>query len=229
MGSMELDMKKVKISFIINIIIVLCTIIASIMMFIGFRFMSGKDIALASTKISMFKFFTVDSNIFMGIVALIFSIDEYKLLSGKIKEISIKKYTLKLMATVSVALTFFTVLFYLGPISEGGIYSMLLNSNLFFHLIIPFLSIINFIMFENSNKLKFKHCLYGTIPMLFYSIFYMLNVFLHVENGKVTVEYDWYWFVQNGIWTCFIVVPIIYILTFIISFLSYKLNNKFYH
>lgn len=222
-------MKKIKIAFIINIVIIICTLLATIIMFTGFRFMSGNELVLESTKLGMFKFFTVDSNIFMGIVSLIFSIDEYKLLCGKIKEISLKKYILKLMATVSVGLTFFTVLFYLGPISEGGLYSMLLNSNLFFHLIIPMLSIINFIFFENSNNLKFKHSFYGIIPMICYSIFYMVNVFSHIENGKVSVEYDWYWFVQNGVWSCVIVIPIIFIFTFLISFVLNKLNNKFNH
>ena len=63
---MELDMKKVKISFIINIIIVICTIIASIMMFTGFRFMSGDEIVLEASRLGMFKFFTVDSNLFIA-------------------------------------------------------------------------------------------------------------------------------------------------------------------
>ena len=72
----------------------------------------------------------------MGIVALIFVIKEIKLLNGKLDEISNKVYALKLMATVSVGLTFFTVFGYLGPIAEGGILSLLKNSNLFLHLII---------------------------------------------------------------------------------------------
>lgn len=220
-------MKKIKIAFFINIMIFIFTILATIIMFTGYKFMPGKDIVLESTKLGMFKFFTVDSNILMGIVALLFAFEEYKLLNGKIKDISVYKYILKLMSTVSVGLTFLTVVLYLGPISEGGIYTMLLNSNLFFHLIIPVLSIINFIFFENTNKLKFRDSMYGLIPMLLYSLFYMTNIFLHIENGKVSVEYDWYWFVQNGVWTCIIVIPVIYILTYIISAVLYKLNNKF--
>lgn len=220
-------MKKNKIALIINIIVVACTILATIIMFTGYKFMTGNEIVLESTKLGMFKFFTVDSNIFMGIAALILAIEEYKLLNGKIKEIDIHKYILKLMATAGVGLTFFTVFLYLGPISDGGIYSMLLNSNLFFHLIIPVLSIINFIFFENTDKLKIKHSLYGLIPMILYSVFYMINVFMHVENGNVAVEYDWYWFVQNGIWSCIIVIPVIFIFTFLISLGLYKFNNKF--
>ena len=141
-----MENKKIKISLAINIMIVIFTVIACIIMFTGFKFMEGEYV-LESTKIGMFRFFTVDSNIFMGIVALIFAIKEIKFLKGKTDEISTRIYSLKLMATVSVGLTFFTVFGYLGPIAEGGIFSLLKNSNLFLHLIIPVLSMVNFSIF----------------------------------------------------------------------------------
>ena len=91
-----MDNKKIKISLVLNIIIVVFTIIACIIMFTGFKFMEG-DLILETTKIGMFKFFTVDSNILMGIVAFIFSIQEIRLLKGKVSEIPLKTYVLKLM------------------------------------------------------------------------------------------------------------------------------------
>lgn len=221
-------MKKnnLKISLILNIIIVLFTIFAIIAMFTGFKFMHGYDIVLESTSLSMFRFFTVDSNMFMGITSLIFVIDEVNLLKGYKKEISRNHYILKLMGTSGVSLTFFIVFAYLGPISKGGILSMLMNSNLFFHLIIPLLSIITFIFFERNNKLSFKYSFYGIIPTLIYGLYYIINVLIHVENGKVSPIYDWYWFVQNGIWTAIIVVPIIFLISYIISLLLWKFNKK---
>ena len=205
--------------------IVIFTVIACIIMFTGFKFMDGEHI-LESTKIGMFRFFTVDSNIFMGIVALIFAIKEIKLLNGKLDEISNKVYALKLMATVSVGLTFFTVFGYLGPIAEGGILSLLKNSNLFLHLIIPVLSMINFSLFEKTDKLKFKYSFLGVLPALVYSIFYMINVLVHMENGKVSPIYDWYWFVQGGIWQVYIVFPVMLIFTYIISVALWRINRK---
>ena len=68
-------MKK-KVSLIINTIIVLLTIFASIIMFTGIKITHGAEPILETTKIGMFKFFTVDSNIFMGIIALVFVIKE---------------------------------------------------------------------------------------------------------------------------------------------------------
>ena len=220
-----MDNKKIKISLAINVMIVIFTIIACIIMFTGFKFMDGEHI-LESTKIGMFRFFTVDSNIFMGIVALIFAIKEIKLLNGKLDEISNKVYALKLMATVSVGLTFFTVFGYLGPIAEGGILSLLKNSNLFLHLIIPVLSMINFSLFEKTDKLKFKYSFLGVLPALVYSIFYMINVLVHMENGKVSPIYDWYWFVQGGIWQVYIVFPVMLIFTYIISVALWRINKK---
>ena len=115
-----MNKRNIIISLIINIIIVLFTVSSAIMMFTGFKFMHGIDI-LSVSHIEMFKFYTVDSNLLMGLVSLLFLIDEIKLLKGKIKEISTFKYILKLTSTVGVTLTFLTVFLYLGNIVDGGV------------------------------------------------------------------------------------------------------------
>lgn len=221
-----MNKKNIKISFILNIIIVILTLIATIIMFTGFKFMTGYDVVLESSRIGMFKFFTVDSNLLMGVVALIFAIKEYKILEGKIEDISTRYYILKLASTTSVSLTFIVVFAYLGPISKHGIYSMLQNSNLFFHLLIPVISIINFIAFEKTNKIKIKYSLCGLIPTVLYSIFYLTNVLIHMENGKVDPIYDWYWFVQNGVWSTIIILPLMWLISYFITFALWKINRK---
>ena len=213
-------MKK-NISLILNIIITILTIFASIIMFTGIKITHGSEPLLETKRIEMFKFFTVDSNIFMGIIALLFVV-----LQINNKKITKNMYRLTLMSTTSVGLTFLVVFTYLGPISQYGIISLLQNSNLFFHLIIPVLSIINFTIFERTNKLKIKDTLHGIIPTILYAIFYITNLLLHVENGKVSPIYDWYWFVQNGIKTAIIVAPLIILITYIISLILYKLNRR---
>ena len=216
--------KKIKISIAINLIITLLTIIASIMMFNGIKY--SDNTLFETTKIGMFKFFTVDSNIFMGIVALLFSIQEINLLKNKEYDISPFIYYLKFMATAAVSLTFFVVFTYLGPISKGGIISMLQNSNLFFHLIIPILSIITFVFFEKNNHIPFNKTILGLIPVFIYAIYYIINILVHMENGKVSYIYDWYLFVQNGVWTAIIVVPMIFLITYIIGLLLRKFNEE---
>ena len=223
---MKKNNKKIRISLIINFIIFLLTTIATIMMFTGFKFMHGPEPILESTKLGMLKYFTVESNIFMGLVALFFVLEEIKILKGKKSEISDKLYILKLMSTTAVGLTFLVVFAYLGPIAENGILSLLMNSSLFFHLIIPVMSMVNFSMFEKTNKLSFKYTFFGLIPSFVYSIFYLTNVLIHIENGMVSTKYDWYWFVQNGVWTAIIVVPSIFAVTYVISLILWRLNHR---
>jgi len=216
---------KIKISLVINIIIVILTITAAIIMFTGFKFMEG-DLLLESTNIGMLRFFTVDSNIFMAIVSLLFAIKEARIIKGKDNEISTKMYILKLMSTMGVMLTFLTVMLYLGPIAKGGIPVLLKNSNLFFHLIIPILSLITFTIFEKTNKLEFKYTIYGVVPTLIYGIYYLINVLVHIENGSVSPIYDWYWFVQGGLWQIGIVIPIMIGISYAISLVLWAMNRK---
>lgn len=213
-------MKK-KLSLILNIIIVILTIFASILMFTGIKITHGAEPILEVSKIEMFKFFTVDSNIFMGIIALIYAIKEITN-----KEITKIMYKLKLMATTAVSLTFIIVFTYLGYIAKDGLISLLQNSNLFFHLVIPVLSIITFTLFEKTNKLKFKDSIYGIIPTIIYAVLYLTNILIHMENGKVSPVYDWYWFVQNGVKTAIIVAPMIILISYIISLILWKINRK---
>ena len=87
---------------------------------------------LEASKVEMFKFYTVDSNILMGIISLIISIYEIKLFKSTIKEIPKIVYILKFIATSGIALTFLVTLAFLGP--QYGMYAMYNNSNLFLHL-----------------------------------------------------------------------------------------------
>ena len=221
-----MDNKDIKTSIFMNIMIIVFTIFATFIMFTGIKFMHGCEIILESTKLGVFKFFTVQSNILIAIVSFIFLKNEIDILKGKKKEITTRNYILKLIGTTAVGLTFFIVFAYLGPISKEGIMSMLMNSNLFFHLIIPVMSIMTFVLFEKTNKISFKNTFYGLIPTAMYGFYYLINVLIHMENGKVSPIYDFYWFVQNGVWTAFIVVPIIFIITYLISLSLWKLNRK---
>ena len=169
----------------------------------------------------MFKFFTVQSNMFMGIMSLVFFIKEIRN-----KEITKNMYRLKLMSTTAVSLTFIMVFTYLGPISKDGVISLLQNSNIFFHLVIPVLSIITLTLFERTDKLEFKDTLYGLIPTFLYSTMYITNVLIHTENGKVSPKYDFYWLVQNGIQSYIIAGILIPLLTYIISLALWKLNKR---
>ena len=217
---------KVKVSLVLNFLIVIFTLFATIAMFTGFKFMHGYDVVLQSTKLGMLRFFTVQSNIFMAIIALVFAVLEIRFLKGKINEIPTKAYVLKLMSTTAVGLTFLVVFAYLGPITEYGIIAMIMNSNLFFHLITPLLSIFTLVVFERTSMIKFKYTFWGILPTFLYAIYYLINIFIHMQDGKVSPVYDWYWFVQNGVWTAIIVVPLMLLITYIITLILWKINKK---
>lgn len=219
------DTKDLKIAIAINIVIFILLVASAIIMFTGFKFMHGPVINLESTKFGMLRFFTVQSNLFMGVVSLIIAIKQIQILRGKRSGLKTIDYIFKMMASSAVGLTFVVVFTYLGPFSKYGITAFLQNSNLFLHLIIPVLSIMNFVLFERTDKIKFRYTLFGIIPTVLYAIFYMTNIFIHMENGVVSTVYDWYYFVQNGVWTSVIVVPGMIFISYLITLAIWKLNK----
>lgn len=215
---------KIKISFILNIIIFILVFICFIFMLINFNFMSDIKV-LESHGLENLKYFTVDSNLLLGISSLILSIYEYLYLNKKIKEIPNKIYLLKYISTICVMITFLVVTCFFAPFYfKNNFYVLYLNNNLFYHLIVPILAFISYIFFE-KNKLNFKTTFTGIIPVILYSIFYITRVLNHMENNKIIPEYDFYGFMSNGINGLIISIPIMIILTYIISLIIYKLNK----
>ena len=190
-------------------------------MFTGFTFMHASRL-LEATKMEMFKFYTIDSNILVGIISFILVIWEIKLLNKKVKVIPNSIYVLKFIATSAITLTFVTTLFFLAP--QYGLYAMYNNSNLFFHLIVPVLAIISYVFFEKYNN-KYKYAILGIIPMFLYSIYYTGMIIINLDNGGLTFKYDFYGFLQGNINNIYFVIPSIYIITYLIS-LSIVLMNK---
>lgn len=219
-------MKNIKISFVINIIIVIFTIIGLLVMLTNFKFIGGLETNVPSTPLGRFRLFTIDSNLLMGIVSLLFLINERKVIKKEINEIKPIYYILKLMGTTSVTLTFVIVLFYLGRITSYGLLSLYKNYNLFFHGLIPILSIISFIFFEKTNSIKFRYTFISLVPMIIYSIYYISNILIHMENGKISPIYDFYYFIQNGVNGMIIVIPLIYMITYLIGFTLWYFNKQ---
>ncbi len=222
-----MENKKIKAACLTNAFLVDMVIFASICMFTGFRFMPG-DVILETTKIEMFKFFTVDSNILLGIAAFILMIYQLKVYARKIEEIPKWVYLLKLSATGCVTLTLMVTACYLAPFSKFGYFEFFKNSNLFFHFLVPVVSIISFMFLDNTNKIKFKDTFVCVIPVVIYEIYYMINVFTHLENGKTTPQYDFYGFVKGGIGSIVVVAVLILLITFIFDIILYGINKKLY-
>lgn len=214
-------MNKIKISLMLNIIIVILVILGSIFMFTGFQFMEASELVLQTTKLGMFKYYTVDSNILMGIISLILIIYECRFINKKIK-IPKKVHILKQIGTSGITLTFLTTLLFLAP--QYGLYAMYNNTNLLFHLIVPLLAIISYIFFEKYDN-KYKYSLLGILPMFIYSIFYVINIVIHLDEG-ISFKYDIYGFLNGNINNAYIVLPTIYLVSLLISFILIFLNKR---
>lgn len=217
-------MRKIKISFILNILIFILSLLGILIMFLNIKFMPGTDL-LKTKGLENLKFFTVDSNILVGLISLMFSYFEYLVIKNKKEFIPTYMYVLKLVGTIGVTLTFLTTAFYLAPSIPNGYYALYRNSNLFFHLIIPLLSIISFVFFERTNKIKFKYVILCLIPILCYGVFYTLNILLHLDNGVINKEYDFYMFAQGGVNTIVFIFLIIQLFSYLISIILWKLNR----
>ena len=217
--------KREKLSIIFNCLIFIFTLFATISMIIGFKFMGQLEV-LSERNFKSFKYFTVDSNVFAGLVSLAYVI--YKLTAnGKKRSVMPRAfYILKLAAATGVTLTMMVTVFYLAPTSNGNFLHYFMNSNFFMHLITPLLCIISFIFFEVAEPQKLIMSVPGIIPMLLYSFFYTPNVLLHLDNGKVVRAYDWYNFLAGGAQTVWIVVPVLYPITWIFALGLWALNRK---
>ena len=216
-------MKKVKISFILNIVTVILVILMVTLMLLRVHFMPAKDLLILSSRFENFKFYTIDSNILVLLSSLLLSIYEYRLLKGKIKEIPNRVYIFKMVSIAAISVTFIITLCFLAPMY--GLYGMYNNVNLFYHFIIPVIAFISYFIYEKHEN-KYKYALYGVIPLFLYSIYYITNVLIHLDEG-ISFKYDFYGFLQGNINNIYFVIPVIYLLGYLLSLLTVFLNKKF--
>ena len=217
--------RREKISIILNCLIFIFTVFATITMVLGIKFM-GQFEVLSARNLKSFKYFTVDSNVFAGLISLAYVI--YKFTDSGKKSDKLPKvfYILKLAAATGVTLTMMVTVCYLAPTSNGNFMRYFINSNFFMHLITPLLCIISFIFFEAAEPQPLVMSIPGIIPMLLYSFFYTPNVLLHLENGKPVKTYDWYNFLAAGAQSVWYVVPMLYVITWIFALGLWALNRK---
>ena len=215
--------QKLIISLILNILIFIMVTLGTVFMITGFKFMSDIKL-LDSSGISLFKYYTVDSNVLVGLASLILIIFECLFLNKKITKIPKFVYIIKYISTVAVVLTFLVTLFYLAPSFGKDFWLLYQNSNLFFHLLVPIVSFVSFAFFEKID-LNFKYTLCGVSTMILYGIYYASNIFINQVNGKVLPQYDWYGFAKSGTKSIFIVFPIMILITYLISVVIYIINK----
>ena len=168
--------------------------------------------------------FTGLSNLFVGLVALGCVI--YHLLK---KEIILSKamFILKITALVAITITFLVTACVLAPAQGSSWWRFYINNNLFNHLLTPLLAIFTFLVFEHYVETSLFDCLFSLLPIIAYSVFYVINVCTHLtEHGKVNPTYDIYGLLRYGIGIAFLFFLAFTISSFGLAALYRFLNKK---
>ena len=214
--------KKDKLSLIFNCIIFAVTVFACVITFCDILFI---EVPVLEHGIKIMKFFTMQSNVLAGIVALLYVIF-YVLRSKKGKKFPTILYVLKYIATIDLIITFLVVTLFLGFIVEEGYFTLFVNGNFFFHFFTPVINAVSFICFEEFYLKEFKYTFTGIIHMVLYSIFYMSVVLTHMVDGVVDLKYDWYAFAQKGLPLAFAIALGLLVITYFVGFALWKIKNK---
>ncbi len=217
-------MKTVKHAFRGNIIIFVLVAFSTLWIMSGV----SRGVLATGSTLSVLRYYTVDSNILMGLAALATAIEQGQILKGQRKELSLGCLLLKLAGTVSITLTMLITAFFLGPTIGRvyGFFSLYQNSNFFLHLVNPAAALVVFLLFEKTRRLLFSHTLVGVLPTLLYAIFYVAVTLRHITAGGIEPGYDWYGFFVFGINTWPLVVFVILLITWGISLALWRLNRR---
>ena len=151
---------------------------------------------LSAAGFSNLKYFTVLSNIFNGAVSLFYAIRLASVLRHQSRRLSFRLHLLKYIATAAVALTFLVVTGFFGPLY--GWASMYQGANLWFHLILPLVSLLEFCFVDNFFPLAFRASFLTMIPPLLYGFAYLTNLLIN-GVGIWPDTNDWYGFVNWGL------------------------------
>lgn len=205
--------KNQTVEMILNIVLVIFTVIGIILMLTG----KPEEGALQSTGIENFKFYTVLTNVFCGIIAAV------HLIFLLLKKDTDKIRVLKLAAVCGVAITFAVVAFMFGPLY--GFPQFYKRGNLFFHLLEPVVAMVEFILIRRK-KIPFKYTVIAAVPTLLYGIGYMTNILINGIGGPWPYTNDFYAFLSWG-WPIGIgIFAVITLMAFAVACIFRAVSNK---
>lgn len=207
-------MKK-KLDILVHILIVVTTVWAVVMYFVG------EPDLLGSHGVQCFKYFTTDSNILAALGSAVYLC---YIVRGKRAPQAVTVF--KFVGTVAASITLLTVVFFLVPVAaikSGNLNSLPLffKGNVFvLHLSTPVLAILATTLLEKEEKISRKEALLGIMPVLVYGIVYMTMVVLEVWT-------DWYGFTFGGrLWLIPIVLPVMLLFCYGVSAVECRIKEK---
>ena len=212
--------KRILFSLIINLVIFLFLLTGTIIAFV-----IGDGI-LTATFPEIFKYFTFQSNVYMGIVAFIYAYYQFLILKGKKDNIPHVLNVFYHVGVTAVGLTFLVVILFLAP--GYGFDKMYNYANLFFHALLPVVAMINYMFLNKECHFKFIHTLFSAIPSFLYGIVYFIVV--ASLNGYGDIKIDFYLFGKDGpivgLFNFVAIFSIAYIVGIILYFINYLVFKK---
>ena len=170
---------------------------------------------LAEVGVRSLKYFTIQSNLLVGIAAVIW-------LAHCKKGVSKAVESFKYVAAAAVALTFITVMTFLGPMY--GYPEMLVGANLWLHLIVPVAAIAEIIFLSDAEYTRRDNNL-AILPLAIYGTFYLAN---NVINGigEWPDTNDWYLFLTWGYPIGFVIFALLFLVTWLMAFGMRKARRR---
>ena len=110
------EKKKINVAFCLNTALFVAVLFSVGWMMSGIKL--AKHSSLSAARLASLKYYTVDSNILMGLAALLMLICDLRVLRGKAQDIPVFAKVIKLMGTVGVTLTMLVTIFFLAPTAQ---------------------------------------------------------------------------------------------------------------
>ena len=205
---------RAKVSAALNVALALLAIGSWLTMFLR----AGDNGRLASANWESLKYFTILSNLLMAAAGLLWA----ALLLGR--RTSHRALVLKFAGTVSVSLTFLTVMLFLGPMF--GYPPMFAGVSLHLHLTVPVVAALDFVFLCREGELRPKDALWGALPMALYGVWYVGNNLIN-GVGVWPATNDFYGFFTWGKGVAGVIAVVMVIGTWGLAHLLRFLRGKF--
>lgn len=211
----EIIKKRCLLAFIVCLLIVVTTFLGVVN-----RVLTPKNPESVLFGKDVFRYFTVLSNIFVNgcaIMCIPFEIE------GLLKQnYHLPRWIVDFLyvGVTCTTITLIVASFLIAP-TTGFVYAFLDNSLIFLHLICPILALLLFLFVNVDHEIKANRMFIAILPVLFYMVTYVINVFVIPEYS------DWkdHYYIKGNIdlWLVIILVLAVSLLT---AYLLRKYHNK---
>lgn len=197
-------MKKFSIDIILNVVLIILEVIGLI---VAYNSLGSVDLT----------YYTIDSNIFALIAAVLYLITR--------KNIPKMVHFFKYSSTISVLITFLVVIFILLPMYNFNFEFLLLyGPNLYLHVLCPIIAVISFIFFEKNDV---ENSLKNNLRAIYFTIIYAVILICLNILGYVSGPYPFLKVTEQPIFMSVFWIVLILGFSFILSRFIMTINDLY--